>query len=151
MHPVIDRIRNVHIHLGSQVRHPFIERFFTAWGQVAPALSIISARTNVRVSFELRISKRLSVAYGFGIQNADQTLSEMDACVEAEEFTLSELAILNGVRVRVWGAFFGTEDAKTPAPFRPEYGLDSVCGTYRSCGVAVVDRAAFGRNVELKA
>lgn len=83
------------------------------------------------------------------MQDADKTLAEMDACVEAEDFTLSELAILNGIRVRVWGVFFGTEDAKPPAPFRPEYGLERVSGTYRSCGIAVLDRAAFGRDIVL--
>lgn len=111
---------------------------------------MLSTRTVLRISFELMISKRLSVVYDFGVQNAEKTLEEMDACVEAEDFTLSELAILNGIRVRVWGVFFGSEDAKPPAPFRPQYGLDRISGKYRSCGIAVFDRVAFGRDMELR-
>lgn len=149
--PMISRLRKVHVHLGSQTRHPFIERFFTAWGEVVPALGMLSNLTQLRVSFELRISKRLSVAYEFGVQDADKMLAEMDACVEADEFTLSELATLNGIRIRVWGVFFGTEGAKCPAPFRPKSDFEFASRIYRSCGVAVVDQTAFERDVELRA
>lgn len=150
--PTLSRLRRVHVHLGSQMRHPFIERFFGAWNEVAPALMMLNTLTELRISFELRISKRLSVAYEFGVQDADKTLAEMDSCVTADDFSLPELATLNGIRVRVWGVFFGTDSAKPPAPFRPEGELGRVPGAYhRSCGIAVLDRIAFGRDMELRA
>lgn len=112
---------------------------------------MLNSATELRICFELRISKRLSVAYNFGVQNADKTLAEMDACVKADDFTLPELATLNGIRVRVWGVFFGAEGAKPPTPFRPEGAFDCASGKYQSCGIAVFDRMAFGRDVELRA
>lgn len=149
--PLTSRLQKVHVHLGSQTRHPFIERFFTAWNEVSPALLALNNLVELQISFEMRISKRLSVAYKFGMQDADKTLEEMDRCVKAQDFTLSELATLNGIRVRIWGAFFGTENAKPPSPFRPEGDLDCTQGTYRNCGIAVIDRIAFGRDMHLQA
>ncbi|KAK4499165.1 hypothetical protein PRZ48_009677 [Zasmidium cellare] len=81
---VMFKLRKVHVHLGSQINHTFVERFFHAWREVEASLCRLRGRVDLRISFELRISRWLVVEYDFGVGSPEQTLAEMDRCVKVD-------------------------------------------------------------------
>ncbi|EME79589.1 uncharacterized protein MYCFIDRAFT_81077, partial [Pseudocercospora fijiensis CIRAD86] len=118
----IGRLNRVHIHLGSQTNNVFIERFFTAWSAVLPSLFALEAAVrDLRVSFALRVSRRMVVDYEFSVSNGGvKCLEEIDRCVVvpyAGELTIPELGTINSIRSRIWKGFFG-EDEKPPTSFK---------------------------------
>ncbi|KXT12103.1 hypothetical protein AC579_7977 [Pseudocercospora musae] len=118
----IGRLNKVHIHLGSQTNNVFIERFSTAWSEVLPSLFALEAAVrDLRVSFALRLSRRMVVDYEFSVSNGGvKCLEEMDRCVVvpyAGDITLPELATINSIRSKIWKGFFG-EGEKPPSSFR---------------------------------
>lgn len=115
----LQRLRRVHFHLGFQTNNVFIERFYTAWMEVLPYLRLLREHADLRVSFQLRLSRRLVVHYDFKVDDADAMLREMDSCVLADgELSLPELATVNAVRFRVWSGLFGADDiGKCPGPY----------------------------------
>ena len=117
----LQRLRRVHVHLGFQTNNVFIERFYTAWMEILPYLRLLRQHSELRVSFQLRLSRRLVVDYDFEVDDPLAMLREMDSCVLADgELTLPELAIVNAVRFRVWSGLFGASDSSMgicPRPF----------------------------------
>ncbi|KAF7198554.1 hypothetical protein HII31_00293 [Pseudocercospora fuligena] len=118
----IGRLNKVHIHLGGQTNNVFIERFFTAWSEVLPSLFALEAAVrDLRVSFALRVSRRIVVDYEFSVSNGGvKCLQEMDRCIVvpyAGDLTLPELATINSIRSKIWKGFFG-EDGKPPTSFK---------------------------------
>ncbi|EME44043.1 hypothetical protein DOTSEDRAFT_71747 [Dothistroma septosporum NZE10] len=112
---VTNRLRKVHVDLGSITNNTFLERVFHAWEEVAPRLAALSGSMRIgsetRLIFRLRLSKRFIVDYDFTLRERMATMREMDACVsrgafDVEEFTLPELGTINAMRKRVWDTFF---------------------------------------------
>lgn len=104
---VISQIRHCHVHLGSQTDNAFVARFLSAWNQVAPVLADLRTKTELRVSFGLRVSKRLVVAYEFGLRDLETTMQDMDGCVIPDgDLTLPELSSINSVRSTVCHSIF---------------------------------------------
>lgn len=103
---VLRRLRRVHVHLGFQTNNIFVERFYTAWAEVLPYLRLLRDHTELRVSFQLRLSRRLVVHYDFKV-DSEAMLQEMDQCVLVDgELSLPEIASINAVRSRVWHGLF---------------------------------------------
>lgn len=105
----LSQLRRVHVHLGSQVNNTFVERFFQAWAEVKDLLRKLNAALQLRISFQLRLSRRLVLTYDFEVTTAEKTLADLDACVKTDEaLTLPELSTINCVRLRIWNTFFAT-------------------------------------------
>ena len=131
---VMFKLRKVHVHLGWQVNHTFVERFFHAWRVVEASLCRLRGRVDLRISFELRISRWLVVEYDFGVGSPEQTLAEMDRCVKVDGvLTLPEISTINAVRLRVWRTFFEREGALKPVSFRAPPSRTAV-GVPGTCG-----------------
>lgn len=116
----VSRLRKIHIHLGSQINNTFVEKFFRVWHEVEDPLRKLSTRAQLRISFELRLSRRLIVEYDFQVAGPEKTLSDMDCCVTGDAIlTLPEVSTINAVRMRLWRTFFQPIDVCTkPAAFR---------------------------------
>lgn len=101
---LISRMRRVHLDLGSQTDNVFIARFVSAWTQIAPILDDLFAECSAaRVSFQLRVSRRLVVDWDLG-KEADleyRLVKLVDWLDIGEELTLPELSVINTVRITI--------------------------------------------------
>ena len=115
---IISQIRRCHVHLGSQTDNAFVARFLSAWSQIAPVLADLRTKTVLRVSFGLRVSRRLVVAYDFGLRDLETTMDEMDGCVVPDgDLTLPELSSINSVRSTVCHSIFTLQKTETTERF----------------------------------
>lgn len=109
---ILHRLRRVQLHLGFQTNNVFLERFYMAWTEILPYVRLLRGHVDLRLSFQLRLSRRLVVDYDFEANGSAAMLSEMDSCVLAEgELSVAELATVNAVRLRVWSGLFGAGDS----------------------------------------
>lgn len=109
---ILQRLRRVQLHLGFQTNNVFLERFYMAWTEILPYVRLLRGHVDLRLSFQLRLSRRLVVDYDFEANGSAAMLSEMDSCVLAEgELSVAELATVNAVRLRVWSGLFGAGDS----------------------------------------
>lgn len=137
----MSHLRRIHAHLGSQVNNVYVERFFHAWDEVGSSLRKLSAQAELRIFFDLRISRRLVVAYEFDVTGAEKTLVDLDRCVKLDGvLTLPELSTINALRLRLWNTFF----AKVNGAVKP------VCYLAEQERHAVsVSKACYERSEEL--
>ncbi|KAF2217678.1 hypothetical protein CERZMDRAFT_92333 [Cercospora zeae-maydis SCOH1-5] len=109
---VLRALRKVHVHLGFQTNNVFLDRFYTAWDEASPYLRMLRVHTELRVSFQLRLSRRLVVQYDFRTADAEVMLSDVDRCVVMEgDLTLPEMASVNTVRFQIWHGLFEMTNA----------------------------------------
>lgn len=106
---LLSKLRLVCVHLGSQTNNTFVARFFTAWTHVLPQLLDIRKHADLRITFDLRVSRRLVVHYAFGMRDLPSTLEQLDQCVQLEELTLPEMSTINSVRTRICEDAFSVE------------------------------------------
>lgn len=144
---VMSKLRRVHIHLGSQTNHTFVERFFHAWSEVDDSLCRLRARSDLRISFELRISRWLVVQYSFNVGSPEETLAEMDYCVKVDGvLTLPEISTINAVRLSVWRTFFQrTPGSRKPVSFLAlsQQNATALPSTWRERAEELMHHVAF--------
>ncbi|GIZ43965.1 hypothetical protein CKM354_000717400 [Cercospora kikuchii] len=131
---ILRSLRKVHVHLGFQTNNVFLERFYTAWEEVLPYLLLLRNYTELRVSFQLRLSRRLVVHYDFRTDDAEMMLSDVDRCVLREgDLTLPEMASVNAIKWRIRRGLFDMTTPRSHLP-RPQVKKSSAtvpCWTSR--------------------
>ncbi|KAK4629739.1 hypothetical protein CLAFUW4_08481 [Fulvia fulva] len=147
---ITSKLRTVHIDLGSITNNTFLERFFHAWDEVAPRLAAMSGNVTVgseiRLIFQVRLSRRFVVDYDFTLKERIAAIREMDLCVsrgayDVEDFTLPELGTINAMRKRVWETFFVSGvPGEDPLPPR----LSRTFPSLEECKVHGMRYRAFG-------